>query len=91
MEQFWYGKYLYTLSTGIKSFHPAKSTAASTAGGCWPTETKQTCRSAAAGAAFELEGKGKLWATLLSETSDEWSSSGISACLAGAVAGPQKS
>lgn len=44
MEQFWYGKYLYTLSMGIKSSHPAKSTAASTAGGCWPTETKQTRR-----------------------------------------------
>lgn len=42
MEQFWYEKYLYTLSIGIKSSHPAKSTAASTAGGCWPTETKQT-------------------------------------------------
>lgn len=41
MEQFWYGKYLYTLSIGIKSSHTAKSTAASTAGGCWPTETKQ--------------------------------------------------
>ena len=35
---------MYTLSIGIKSSHPAKSTAASTAGGCWPTETKQTCR-----------------------------------------------
>lgn len=33
---------MYTLSIGIKSSHPAKSTAASTAGGCWPTETKQT-------------------------------------------------
>lgn len=35
---------MYTLSMGIKSSHPAKSTAASTAGGCWPTETKQTRR-----------------------------------------------
>lgn len=36
---------MYTLSIGIKSSHPAKSTAASTAGGCWPTEAKQTRRS----------------------------------------------